>query len=415
MQFIRVFSEIEKRNFCKLFQHTHSKYTNHLSLMAVVMGITNHPNKHPGISYFYHSLMNEHHEKYINLCFELARKATGSVSPNPLVGAVIVKDGRIVSQGFHSKYGQPHAEAEAINNAKTDLKGAAIYCNLEPCCHTNKQTPPCVPRIIESGISKVIISNTDPNPDVAGKGIQQLKDAGIEVISGVLEDEGRELNKFFFKYIQTGLPYVTVKIAQSIDAMITAHEGEQTWLTGEESRKYVHALRASYDAVLVGANTIKVDDPHLTVRLIDGRNPKRIIIDGNLSSPSESVIFNDSFKTLTTVFTKKNAGKDKISALKGKGVEIIELNETANGQLDLNEILKILGALKVTSILVEGGAKIFKQFTSNNLFDELVILKAPILLKDGLSSQVDMENLNLQLISTEKLGKDAKLVYKRLN
>ena len=359
--------------------------------------------------------MKDTHNKYMELCLELAQKGAGNVSPNPLVGAVVVKDDRIISTGFHSQYGKPHAEAEAINNTDEDLSSSTIYCNLEPCCHTNKQTPPCVPQIIESGIQKVVIANTDPNPNVAGQGIQQLRDAGLEVITGILEEKGKDLNKFFFKYIQTRLPYIAVKIAQSIDSKISAHKDEQTWLTGEESRKYVHALRARYDAVLVGANTVKVDDSNLTVRLTNGRNPKRIIIDGNLSSPIESVIFNDPFRTLTTVFTKKGVNRDKIAALKEKGVNVIEMEEAKENKIDLREVLTVLGTFKISSVLIEGGAQIFKQFTANNLFDELIVLKAPILLKEGLNSQVDIEKLNLELVSTKQLGEDARLIYKNLN
>lgn len=359
--------------------------------------------------------MTSEDQKYLQLCFELAKKGSGSVSPNPLVGAIIVKDNKIISQEFHSKFGEAHAEAKAIANAGKDLRGATIYCNLEPCCHTNKKTPPCVPKIIESGISKVVICNVDPNPYVAGKGIQQLMDAGIEVVSGDLIKEGKELNKFFFKYIQTGLPYITIKIAQSIDNKISAIEGIQTWLTCEESQKFVHSQRAIYDAVLIGANTVKVDNPHLTVRLVDGRNPKRVIIDGSLSAPEESKIFNDIHRESTIVFTRKNSNIEKISLLQEKGVKIFELEPNGEGKLKLLEILKILGNEQISSLFVEGGAAMFGKFVENNLFDEIVILKAPILLGSGVDSKVKVENLNLDLVSVEMLGDDTKYVYKNLD
>lgn len=359
--------------------------------------------------------MTSDDQKYLKLCFELAKKGAGTVSPNPLVGAIIVKDNKIISQEFHSKFGEAHAEAKAISNTKEELKGATIYCNLEPCCHTNKKTPPCVPKIIESGISKVVISNVDPNPYVAGNGIKQLKEAGIEVVSKCIEKEGKELNKFFFKYIQTGLPYITIKIAQSIDSKISAVEGIQTWLTGEESQSFVHSQRAIYDAVLIGANTIRVDNPHLTVRLVNGRNPKRVIIDGNLSSPIESTVFNDGHRESTLVFTKINSNIEKISLLKEKGVKVFQMESNRDSKIKLLEILKILGNEQISSLLIEGGGEMFSKFVENNLYDEIIILKAPILLGSGVDSQVKVENLNLDLISTEMLGDDTKYVYKNLD
>ena len=359
--------------------------------------------------------MTSEDQKYLRQCLEIASKSAGSVSPNPLVGAIIVKNNKIISQEYHSKFGELHAEAKAIANANEDLKGATLYCNLEPCCHTNKKTPPCVPKIIESGISKVVVSNVDPNPYVAGNGIKQLREAGIEVVFGGFEKEGKELNKFFFKYIQTGLPYITIKIAQSIDSKISASEGIQTWLTGEESQKFVHSQRAIYDAVLVGSNTVKVDNPHLTVRLTEGRNPKRIIIDSKLISPEESKVVNDSHRESTMIFTKTNSNIEKISLLKEKGVKVFELEPNGDGKLKLLEILKTLGNEMISSLFVEGGAKTFKKFVENNLFDEIIILKAPILLCSGVDSEVKVENLNLDLVSEEMLGEDTKYVYKNLN
>lgn len=360
--------------------------------------------------------MTEEDQKYLKMCIDLAKHGAGSVSPNPLVGAIIVKNNKIIAQEYHSKIGEAHAEAKAIANAdKDDLIGSTIYCNLEPCCHTNKKTPPCVPKIIESGIKKVVISNVDPNPYVAGQGIEQLRESGIEVISGGLDDKGKELNKIFFKYIQTGLPFITIKIAQSIDSKISASEGIQTWLTCEESKKFVHEQRAIYDAVLIGANTVKVDNPHLTVRLVEGRNPRRIIIDGSLSSPTESRVYSDDNRESTIVFTKTNSNSEKISLLKEKGVKVFELEPNTDGKLKLLEILKILGNEQISSLFVEGGAAMFSKFVESNLFDEIIILKAPILLGTGVDSQVKVEELNLDLVSTEMLGEDTKYVYKNLD
>ena len=178
--------------------------------------------------------MNTLDKIYIRRCFQLALKSAGYVSPNPLVGCVIVKEGKVIAEGSHEKFGAPHAEINAINSASESVEGATLYCNLEPCCHVRKKTPPCVPELIKNKIKKVVISNTDPNPEVAGNGIEQLRRAGIEVEEGVLEEEGKYLNRFFFKYIRTGLPYVAMKIARSTDGFISAKEGTQTWITGKE-------------------------------------------------------------------------------------------------------------------------------------------------------------------------------------
>ncbi len=171
-------------------------------------------------------------EVFLKRCFELAAKGAGTVSPNPLVGTVIVKNGKVIGEGYHKKYGEPHAEVDAFNNSTEDVKGATLYCNLEPCCHTNKQTPPCVPLIINKKILRVVISNLDPNPEVSGEGIKQLRDAGIEVITDLLKNEGEELNKFYFNYVKKKIPYITLKVAQSIDGKISKSNNEQSWLTG---------------------------------------------------------------------------------------------------------------------------------------------------------------------------------------
>ena len=217
----------------------------------------------------------EENAKYIKRCFTLAEKGSGFVSPNPMVGAVIVKNDNVIGEGVHQKYGEAHAEVNAINSAKEDVGGATLYCNLEPCVHEKKQTPPCVPLIIDKKIKKVIISNLDPNPEVSGKGVEELKKAGVEVETGILEEEGTELNKFYFKFVNQKQTYITLKLAQSLDGKISLNKKEQTWFTGEESRKFVHQLRSQYDAVLVGAKTIKADknDPAGTVQQRLQRSP----------------------------------------------------------------------------------------------------------------------------------------------
>jgi diaminohydroxyphosphoribosylaminopyrimidine deaminase/5-amino-6-(5-phosphoribosylamino)uracil reductase len=352
-------------------------------------------------------------EKYINDCFKLAKKGHGFVSPNPLVGAVIVKNGKVIGKGYHKKFGGAHAEVEAIKNANENVSGSTLYCNLEPCCHTDKQTPPCVPLIIQKKIKRVVISNLDPNKSVNGKGLKQLQAAGIELTTGVLENEGKKLNKFYFKYVEAKFPYVTLKIAQSIDGKIAITNKKQTWLTGKESIKYVLKLRSKYDAVLVGAGTIKTDDPLLTVRKVKGRNPIRIIIDGKLSSPLSSNIFNCDDVQNTWIFTSTKTNQKKVQQFKELDVKVFTSRESRKGQLNIKNILQSLAQNKITSVLVEGGANIFTQFLDAELYDEIIVLQAPIILGKGISNSNLSRMTNLQLMSSKKLGNDIKLVFRK--
>lgn len=356
-------------------------------------------------------MFNSIDEKYIRQCFELARRGEGFVSPNPLVGSVIVKNNVIISTGFHEKYGSSHAERTAILNTEQDLSGATLYCNLEPCMHTDKQTPPCVPIIISSGIKKVIISNLDINPKVSGKGVRLLQEAGIEVITDVLKEEGEEVNKFYFKAIKTGKPYVTLKIATSEDGMISAERGKQTWLTSRESKKFVHKLRAVYDAVLIGANTVNIDNPQLTVREIDGRNPKRVIIDGSLSSSLESSLFND-LQNRTFIFCSVNANEKRKDAFRNKGVTLIEMDSDNEQRINLTDVLAKLALLKINSVLVEGGGSIFEQFFTQKLFDELFLIKAPVRLISGVELFSINSNNDITLTNKSNLGIDTLFHYK---
>jgi len=352
-------------------------------------------------------------EVYLKRCFELAAKGAGAVTPNPLVGAVLVKNDKVIGEGYHKKYGESHAEVDALNNSTEDTVGATLYCNLEPCCHTKKQTPPCIPLIINKGIKKVVISNFDPNPDVNGEGIKQLRDAGIEVTIDTLKNEGEELNKFYFNYVKKKIPYITLKIAQSTDGKITKSKNEQTWLTGVESRRFVHQQRAAYDAVLIGANTVAIDDPQLNVRNVNGRNPKRIILDGKLSIDLNATILSAEDIENTWILTSYNANKEKISRITEKGARVFQFNTNDDGQIEVLNILTKLGDEKITSLFVEGGADIFSQFVDGNYFDEIIILQAPISLGKGLNG-IPISSLDhLIKISSEKIGKDLKLVYKK--
>lgn len=355
--------------------------------------------------------MKSDNSKYIKLCFELAKKGKGNVSPNPLVGAILVKNGKVIGKGYHKKYGSAHAEVNAINNSTEKVAGSTLYCNLEPCCHANKQTPPCVPLIIEKKISKVVISNFDPNKEVNHKGVKQLREAGVEVVTGVLQDEAEELNKFYFKYVKEKLPYITLKIAQSIDGKISLVKNEQTWLTGKQSIKYVHKLRSEYDAVLVGAGTIKTDNPLLTVRNVRGRNPIRIIIDGKLNIPIKSKILNSIDPENTWIITSSNADEKKVKLLSEKGLRIFKIVTKRQTKLELKKIMKVLAKQKITSILVEGGRNIFSQFLKYDMFDEVIILQAPKVLGSGIGIPNIKKIKNLKLLSVKKLGDDTKLIY----
>ena len=351
--------------------------------------------------------------KFIRECFKLAEKGKGSVSPNPLVGAVLVKGGKIIGKGYHKKYGSPHAEVNAIKNSNVDVTGSTLYCNLEPCCHSNKQTPPCVPLIIKKKIKRVVISNLDPNKAVNGQGVKQLREAGILVKTGILEKEGSELNKFYFKFIKEKSPYITLKIAQSIDGKISISKKEQTWLTGKESVKYVHKLRSEYDAVLVGAGTIKSDNPLLTVRKFKGRNPIRVIIDGKLSIPVNSKVIECSDPQKTIIITSNKSSERKIEWLTAKGIRVFKIKSSSNNQISVKSVMRFFAKQKVTSVLVEGGSEIFTRFLEKNLFDEIIVLQTPKILGKGIGAFNLKKLKRIKLSEAEKIGEDIKLVYRK--
>ncbi len=326
-------------------------------------------------------------ESYIQLAIEIAKKGMGNVSPNPLVGCVIVKNERIIGAGYHEKYGENHAEINAINSATENLEGTTLFVNLEPCSHHGK-TLPCVDKIIEKKIKRVVIGTLDMNPLVCGKGVKKLKGAGIDVKVGVLEKECEKLNKFFFKYVSKKVPYITLKAAQTLDGKIADYYGYSKWISSVDSRRHVHSLRAKYDAVLVGAGTVAKDNPNLTVRLIEGRNPKRIVLDTKLKLKSDHKLFRyNNDKNLIIITSEKSSGKkNKIKRLLTYGVNVIFVKEDENGELDLKSTLKELGKLSIASILVEGGNKIFTSFIKNNLYDDILLFVTPKIIGNGISA-----------------------------
>jgi len=323
-------------------------------------------------------------EIFMSRALELAKVRKGLTHPNPTVGCVIVKNGKIVGEGFHRKAGEPHAEVVALQKAGKNAESSTVYVTLEPCSHYGR-TPPCSLALIQARVKRVVIATTDPNPKVAGKGIEILKKAGIEVKVGVLEREAQKLNEDFFWWITKKQPFVVLKIAQTLDGFIATESGESKWITNKRSRKYVHLLRCQSDAILVGVNTVLKDNPQLTVRNVPcERQPLRVILDRDLKTPLEAKITETS-EAKTVIFTASNNGR-KIEALQKKGVEVIKTPLGEDGKLDLRWVLDFLGQKKeVVQLLVEGGSQIFGSFYREGLFNKLLVFVAPKVFGKGLN------------------------------
>lgn len=314
-------------------------------------------------------------EVYMRMALDLARKGKGWTTPNPLVGAIIVKGGRVIGQGYHQKYGQPHAEVNAIASAKEDVTGATLYVTLEPCSHFGK-TPPCSDLLIDKNIKRVVVGTLDPNPLVAGKGIERLRSNGIEVVTGVLEEESQKLNEIFIKYIVTKEPFVVMKNAMSLDGKIATVTGESQWISGESSRKQVHSLRHELAGIMVGIETIIKDDPQLTSRTLNSRNPIRIVVDSQLRIPIASKVLTQQDKAKTIVATTRRANKEKLDTLKQMGIEVLVTKEKS-GRVDLQELMKLLGAKGIDSILLEGGANLNFSALEEGIVDKIQSYIAP--------------------------------------
>ena len=315
-----------------------------------------------------------------SLC--MAELALGYTSPNPAVGAVLVQDGVVVGSGHTQQPGLAHAEVMAIKQAGEMAKGATMYVTLEPCCHHGK-TPPCTFAIINAGISEIHIAVNDPNPQVCGKGIQQLEAAGIKTIVGEYEQKAREINEVYFKYIQTGLPFVIAKFAMSLDGKIATRVGDSKWITGDEARNYAHSQRHIVDAVMVGANTILADDPQLTARCYSGKGgrlklqPLRVIVDGKGRVPTTARVFAEQGNTLVAV-ADRYLSDDKRN-LSREGTEYVALSST-NGTIDIAELLRILGQRQITTIMVEGGSNLLGHIFDKHLVDKVLAFIAPIII-----------------------------------
>lgn len=334
------------------------------------------------------------HERHMSRCLELAALGEGWVSPNPLVGCVIVRNGEVVGEGFHRRFGGPHAEIAALGRAGSRAKGATLYVNLEPCAHHGK-TPPCVDAIVAAGIRQVVIGHRDPNPLVDGRGIRRLRAQGVAVRVGTLEAEARALNEKFLLFVTGKRPFVALKIAQTLDGRIADVGGRSKWITSEQARLRSRRLRASYDAVLVGARTVLRDDPQLTVRFRGVRQPVRVVVDGRLTVPVNRRVF-DTRSGSTIVVTssaalRKNEGK--ALALERRGVMVIGLD--GGNPLPWKKILRALAGFEIASVLVEGGSEVIGSLLAGGFGDRVYAFQAPAILGGGLGAFVFSSPLRL--------------------
>ncbi len=316
----------------------------------------------------------ENHEKYMKTAIELAACGTGCVNPNPLVGAVIVKNERIIGKGFHARCGELHAERNAFAHCTESAEGADMYVTLEPCCHYGR-TPPCTEAIIEHKIKRVFVGSDDPNPAVSGNGIKKLRDNGIEVITGVLKHECDSLNEIFFHYISTSMPYVILKYAMTADGKISTFSGKSKWITCEESRKNVHKTRNKVAAIMTGVGTVIADDPMLTCRIENPNNPVRIICDSTLKIPPDSNVLATAHDIPTYIATVSN-DDEKTSVINQTGAGIIK-TKPENNRVDLRELMTKLGQMKIDSVLVEGGSELAYSALEANIVKKLQVYIAP--------------------------------------
>jgi diaminohydroxyphosphoribosylaminopyrimidine deaminase/5-amino-6-(5-phosphoribosylamino)uracil reductase len=352
-------------------------------------------------------------EAFMRLALEEARRMRGRTSPNPTVGAVLVKGGRVIARGHHRKAGQPHAEVAAIRRAGDAARGADLYTTLEPCDHYGR-TPPCTLAILEAGVRQVICASSDPNPLVNGKGIARLRRAGIPVRTGVLRAEADQLNQPFFKYVRTGLPWVTLKSAISLDGKIATATGDSRWITGQRARAWAHRLRDQVDAIVVGANTVRLDNPRLTTRLPrgGGHNPVRVVVDSRLRLSAQRAVFAKTSRAPTIVATLQNPSGLGARRLRRRGVEVLQV-QARGGRIDLEDLLHQLGGRGMLHLLVEGGAQLHAGFLRQGLADELVLFIAPSLIGgDGLSWMGGLgvrrikQAIKVRDLAVERVGED---------
>ncbi|MFC4323786.1 bifunctional diaminohydroxyphosphoribosylaminopyrimidine deaminase/5-amino-6-(5-phosphoribosylamino)uracil reductase RibD [Litchfieldia salsa] len=352
------------------------------------------------------------HEFYMNIALQNAISMKGQTEPNPLVGSVVVNENRIVGIGAHLKAGEPHAEIHALRMAGDKAVGGTIYVTLEPCSHHGR-TGPCAEAIVRAGIKKVVVATLDPNPMVSGNGIRILENAGLEVTIGVLEEESRKMNEVFNKFIVEKIPFLTLKSATTLDGKIAAHTSDSKWITSEEARRDVHQLRHENRAILVGVNTVIKDNPELTTRIMNGRNPIRVILDSNLRIPLESRVVIDQ-QADTWVFTSQNYSVEMKKVLEERGVQVYVTS--GKERVDLRDVLSILGQNDVSSLLIEGGGEVNAAFIAEKLVDKLVLYIAPKLIGgkeaptflEGVGIDKMNDAIEFSNIDMTKIGQDYK-------
>jgi diaminohydroxyphosphoribosylaminopyrimidine deaminase / 5-amino-6-(5-phosphoribosylamino)uracil reductase len=355
----------------------------------------------------------EDHE-FMRMALDLAARGAGYVAPNPMVGAVVVQAGRVVGRGYHQAVGGPHAEAHAIDDAGDQARGATLYVTLEPCNHQGR-TPPCTRKILAAGIQRVVVAVADPNPDVAGGGNAYLQSQGVQVACGVCRDQAVRLNESFFKYARTKVPFVVLKMAATLDGRIATRTGDARWVTGPEARARVHALRHAMDAIMVGVGTVKADDPELTTRLEEGRgvDATRIILDTHLRMPDTARMLQQASAADTWVVCGPGAAPDDKKRLTDQGALILETRLT-DGRIDLEVLMRVLGARGVTSLLIEGGARVAAAALKAGVVDKVHFFYAPKVLggDDGIpmcsgpGPEKMRESLPLHRMEVDRVGSD---------
>ena len=365
--------------------------------------------------------METHHDnRMMQQALRLARRAAGRTSPNPLVGAVVASGGAVVGRGYHARAGTDHAEVVALREAGSHARGATLYVNLEPCAHTGR-TGPCTEALIDAGIRRVVVAMRDPDPQVDGRGIARLREAGIEVEIGLLEDQARRLNESYVKHRRTGMPFVTLKWAMSLDGKLGVDRRSATEITGEAARRYALSLRNTHDAVLVGVQTVLADDPLLTSRLSGGRNPLRVVLDSRLRTPADARVVAggaagaaaDAAEAPTLIATTAAAPPARVEAMRRAGVEVVVLDQTPQG-VNLRALMVELGRRGVLSLLIEGGGTVNASALAAGVVDKVIALVAPRLIGGAMApTPVDGPGLagvsgvvRLSEVRTRRLGAD---------
>jgi diaminohydroxyphosphoribosylaminopyrimidine deaminase/5-amino-6-(5-phosphoribosylamino)uracil reductase len=359
-------------------------------------------------------------EYFMKAALREAVKGLGYTSPNPLVGAVAVRGEQVIAKAHHQKFGATHAEVALLKKMKPQAaRGVTVYVNLEPCCHYGK-TSPCTDALISAGVGRVVVGHEDPNPLVSGKGIAQLRAAGIPVVVGVLEREARKVNAPFLTYITKGRPWILLKVAQSLDGRIALKGGQSRWITGEAARVEVHRLRAQLDAVIVGSQTVVDDDPELTVRHIEGRNPLRIVMDSMLRIAPEARVLHQTDNGRTWVMTTPNASQVNRRRIEETGATVLECPGGSDGKLDLSKAMKLLAGHGLTSVFVEGGGTLHASFVKAGLFDKFIVAIAPMMIgSDGRPSiwELGFESMDevprLVIRKNRRIGEDIWLEMER--